>query len=131
MEWHFPEYCEIVFLGTPHRGSSSANEAAAYFRLIPFVHTPPLVRLLRKDYSLLAQIAEQFSDIWGARRIFSLCETEPTFGLRMVIHHSAFFWHLSHQLLLSGCPQERSNHTLSRRAAIRYTRLQSHRDIQH
>jgi hypothetical protein len=126
-EWNgiFRNTAGIIFLGTPHRGSSSANEAAAYFRLIPFVHTPPLVRLLRKDSSLLAQIAEQFSNIWGPRRIFSFCETEPTFGLRMVIYHSAFLRHLSHQFLLSGCSQGRSNHTSSRRADIRYSRLQS------
>ncbi len=131
-KWHgiFLNTAGIVFLGTPHRGSSSASEAAACFHLIPFVHTPPLIRLLCKNSSSLAQIAEQFSNIWGPRRIFTFCETEPTFGRRMVIHHSAFLRHLSHQLLLSGCPQERSNHTLSRRADIRYPRLQSHRDNQ-
>jgi predicted alpha/beta hydrolase family esterase len=85
--WHgiFRNTAGIVFLGTPHRGSSSANEAAACFHLIPFVHTPPLIRLLCKDSPLLVQIAEQFGDIWGPRRIFSFCETEPTVGLKMVV----------------------------------------------
>jgi hypothetical protein len=90
----------IVFVGTPHRGSSSAEEAAVCFHLIPFVHTPPLIRLLCKNSSLLVQIAEQFGNIWGSRRIFSFCETKPTVGLRKVIHHSAFLRHFSHQLLL-------------------------------
>jgi hypothetical protein len=127
-EWNgiFQNTGGIVFSGTPHRGSSSANEAAAYLRLIPLVKTPPLISLLCKNSSLLVQIAEEFSNIWGSRRIFSFCETEPTFGLKMVIHHSAFHRHLSHQFLLSGCPQERCNHTLSRRADIRYPKLQSH-----
>ena len=60
-EWNgiFQNTAGIVFLGTPHRGSSSANEAAAYFRLIPFVHTPPLVRLLHKDSSLLAHVGSE------------------------------------------------------------------------
>jgi hypothetical protein len=127
-EWNgiFLNTAGIVLSGTPHRGSSSANTAAAYIRLIPLLQTPPLILLLRKDSSLLAQIAEQFSNIWGSRRIFSFCETKPTFGLRTVIHHSAFLWHLSHQLLLSDCPQGRCDCKLSRRADIRYPRLQSH-----
>jgi hypothetical protein len=87
-EWNgiFRNTAGIVFLGTPHRGSSSANVAAVCFHLIPFVHTPPLIRLLRENSPLLVQIAEQFSDIWGSRRIFSFCETEPTVGPRMVIN---------------------------------------------
>ncbi len=127
-EWNdiFLNTAGIVFSGTPHRGSSSANAAAAYFRLIPFVKTPPLIHLLRKDSPLLAQIAEQFSNIWGSRRIFSFCETNPTFGPRTVIHHSSFLRHLSQQLLLSDYPQERCDRKLSRRADIRYPRLRSH-----
>ena len=87
-KWHgiFLNTAGIVFLGPPHRGSSSASEAAACFHLIPFVHTPPLIRLLCKNSPSLAQIAEQFSDIWGSRRILPFCETEPTVGLIMVIN---------------------------------------------
>jgi len=127
-EWNgiFLNTAGILFSGTPHRGSSSATAAAAYFRLIPFVKTPPLIRLLRKDSPLLAQIAEQFSNIWGSRRVFSFCETNPTFGPRTVIHHSSFLRHLSQQLLLSDYPQERCDRKLSRRADIRYPRLRSH-----
>ncbi|SRR5258707_8437170 len=114
----FQNTAGIVFLGTPHRGSSSANAAAAYFRLIPLVQIPPLIRLLRKNSSLLVQIAEQFSNIWGPRRIFSFCETNPTFRGKMVIQNSTFLQHLSHQSLLSDCSQEICDHKLSRRADI-------------
>jgi hypothetical protein len=107
-EWNgiFRNTAGIFFLGTPHRGSSSANEAAAYFRLIPLAKTPPLISLLCKNSSLLVQTAEQFSNIWGSRRIFSFCETSPMFGLRMVIHHSAFLRHLSQNSYCQVVPRK-------------------------
>ncbi len=119
-EWNgiFQNTAGILFLGTPHQGSSSANTADACFDLIRLVKTPPLISLLRKDSPLLAQIGEQFSNIWGSRRLFTFCETNATFGPRTVIHHSAFLRHLSQQLLLSDCLQERCDRKLSRRADI-------------
>ncbi len=111
----FQNTAGIVFLGTPHRGTYSANVAAAYFCSNLLVQTLPLLSLLRANSPSLTRIADQFNDVWGSRRIFSLCETKPMFGAKMVIHHSTFLQHLSHQLLLSDCPQGRCDRKLSRR----------------
>ncbi len=108
----------IVFLGTPHRSSSSANGPGFLIRSKLHLPIPPLLRLLRANTSLLAQIADRFNNIWGSRRVFTFLETNATIGFGIVIHHSTFLQNFFHQLLLSDCPQERCDHKLSRRADI-------------
>jgi hypothetical protein len=70
----FQNTAGIVFLGTPHRGSSLANRAGLLFRLIRRRRPPPLLDLLSAKSSLLNQIAGRFNSIWGLRRIFSFRE---------------------------------------------------------
>ncbi len=107
----------IVFLGTPHRGSF-ANRAGLLFRLITFRSSPPLLHLLEARSLLLNQIADQFNNIWGSRRIFSFRETKAMFNWKIVTHHSTFLRHLSHQLLLSDCPRGLCDRKLPRRGDI-------------
>ena len=116
----FQNTAGIIFLGTPHRGSSSASGPG--FRILSFLGQilcclgPPLfISLLRANSPSLARTADQFNNVWGSRRIFSFYETKAIRG-KLVIQHSTFLQHLSQQLLLSDCPQERCDHKLSRRA---------------
>jgi hypothetical protein len=129
-EWNciFQNTAGIIFLGTPHRGSSSARGPCFLIRLFLRRHIPPLLRLLRAKSPSLVSMADRFNNIWkssdrfkgirGSPSLFSFCETKAMFGCKMVIHHSTFLQHLSHQLLLSDSSQERCNHKLSRRADI-------------
>jgi len=77
----------IVFLGTPHRGAHIANRASLLINCIPWLPSSRLLHLLRAQSSLLAQIAEEFNNIWGSRPIFSFRETTAMFGFGMVVHH--------------------------------------------
>src|SRR5229473_4302768 len=119
----FQNTAGIIFLGTPHQGSSSAS--GPVFRILSSLRQilcclspPPFLSLLRANSPSLARTASQFKDVWGSRRIFSFYETKATFRGKMVIRHSTFLQHFSQQLLLSDCPQERCDHKLSRRADI-------------
>jgi protein SERAC1 len=114
----FQSAAGVVFLGTPHRGSSSANRASLLIRLLTFRSSPPLLHLLCAKSLLLNQIADQFNNIWGSRRIFSFRETKAMFNWKIVTHHSTFLRHLSHQLLLSDCLRGRCDHKLWRRGDI-------------
>jgi hypothetical protein len=104
----FQNTAGIVFLGTPHWGSSASRSEfhilSFLLRILCCLSPPPFLSLLRANSPLLAQMADEFNDVWGSRRIFSFCETKATFG-KMVIQHSTFLQHLSHQLLFSGCLQ--------------------------
>ncbi len=97
----------IVFLGTPHRGSSSASGPWFTIRSFLLPCQTPLLRLLHKNSPSLALMATQFNNIWespdrfngirGSQSIFSFCETKKMIcGCKMVIHHSPFLQHLSH-----------------------------------
>src|SRR5258708_27008089 len=127
-QWNsiFRNTAGIVFLGTPHRGSSSASGLPGIpIRFFIRRQIPPLLLLLRAKSPSLVAMAERFNDIWespdryngirGSQSIYSFCETKPMFGAKMVIRHSTFLQHLSHQLLLSDCPQGRCDRKLSRR----------------
>jgi len=114
----FQNTAGIVFLGTPHQGSSLADRASLLFRLIRRRRPPPLLDLLSAKSSLLNQIAGRFNSIWGSRHIFSFRETKVMFNWKIVIHHSMFLQHLSHQLLLSDCPQGKCDHKLRKRVNI-------------
>ncbi len=114
----FQNTAGIVFLGTPHRGSSLANNAGLLFRLFTLRPSPPLLRLLRAKNLLLNQIADQFNNIWGSRCIFSFRETKAMFNWKIVTHYSILLRHLSHQLILSDCLRGRCDHTLRRRGDI-------------
>ncbi len=130
-DWNsiFQNTAGIVFLGTPHRGSSSASGPPfCFIRFFLRRKIPPLLRLLRAKSTSLVLMATQFNNIWespgqfkgirGSQSIFTFCETKAMFGAKMVIHHSTFLQHLSHQLLLSDCPQEGCDRKMSRRADI-------------
>ena len=116
----FQNTAGIVFLGTPHRGSSSTKGSWFLGRSSLFHPTASLLRVLRANSSLLARIADQFNNIWGSRPIFTFRETKGMvgFGIGIVIYHLTFLQHLFHQLLLSGCLQGRCDHKLSKRADI-------------
>ncbi|SRR5258707_2742339 len=108
----------MVFLGTPHRGSSSVNRACFCIRSILHLPIPPDLYLQHRNRSLLAEIAGKFNSIWRSRPIFSFCETKAMFSWKIVIHDSLFLQHLSHRPLLTDCPQEICAHKLSRRENI-------------
>ena len=129
-EWNsiFRNTAGIVFLGTPHRGSSLASVPYYFIRLFLGRQISPLLRHLRAKSTSLVSMATQFNNIWGspdqfegirgAQSIFSFCETKAMFGYKVVVHHSTFLQHLSHQLLLSDCPQGLCDHILSKRGHI-------------
>jgi hypothetical protein len=131
-EWNsiFRNTAGIVFLGTPHRGSSTSRIPGFPIRFFLSRPIPPLLLLLRAISPSLVSMATRFNNIWeapdqfsgirGSRSIFSFCETKPMYGPKMVIHHS-------HSLLIStfltdsywsDCPQERCDRKMSRRADI-------------
>jgi hypothetical protein len=117
----FQNTAGIVFLGTPHRGSSSASGPGFFIlsflsHILCCLSPPPFLSLLRANSPSLARTADEFNDVWGSRRISSFCETKAMVCGKLVIQHSTFLQHLSQQLLLSDCPQERCDHKLSRRA---------------
>ena len=96
----FQNTAGIIFLGTPHQGSSSAS--GPVFRILSSLRQilcclspPPFLSLLRANSPSLARTANQFKDVWGSRRMFSFYETNPTFRGKMVIRHSTFLQHLS------------------------------------
>jgi hypothetical protein len=104
----FQNTAGIVFLGTPHLGSSSASGPG--FRILSSLRQilcclspPPFLSLLRANSPKLAQTANQFKDVWGSRRIFSFYETKATFRGKMVIQHSSFLQKFSTFLSNSYC----------------------------
>jgi hypothetical protein len=108
----------VIFLGTPHLGSSLVNRTCYRIRSILHIPIPQVLRLQHGNPLMLGQIADQFNNIWGSRRIYSFCETKAMFSWKIVIHHSMFLQHLSHRLLLTDCPQDICDHRLSRREDI-------------
>jgi hypothetical protein len=86
----FQNTAGIVFLGTPHRGSSSAsgpefNILSSLLQILCCLSPPPFPSFLRANSPKLARIADEFNDVWGSRRIFSFCETKATFRGKIVI----------------------------------------------
>jgi hypothetical protein len=108
----------IIFLGTPHRGSPVASGANLAIRLTTCHQPPPLLYFLRAKSQELDKIANEFTNIWKSRPIYSFCETRRMGNMIIVIHHSTFLQRLSHQLLLSDCPQGLCDHKLSKRDDI-------------
>jgi hypothetical protein len=69
----------IIFLGTPHRGSSWANRAYLAELWSPnlFRSSSAFIDLLRtRKTSALMSIADRFNNVWGSRPILSLRETK-------------------------------------------------------
>ncbi|KAJ6260154.1 hypothetical protein Dda_4377 [Drechslerella dactyloides] len=77
----------IVFLGTPHNGSSMATVGEIGARIagvmLPDAIMPKnrsLIKSLRKDSARLFETAGRFANICGAMKIFSMYESMPTVG---------------------------------------------------
>src|SRR5258707_9022336 len=91
-DWNniFHNAAGVVFSGTPHLGSSSVNRTSFRIRSILHLPIPPDLRLQHGNPLLLAEIADQFNNIWGLRPIRSFCETKARSSWKIVVHHSMF-----------------------------------------
>lgn len=83
----------IIFLGTPHRGSSAASLGSIAARVARYsLLINPNMRLLQKLQlynDFLSEKSHQFSKICSSFRIFSFYETQKTNGIMVVPKQSA------------------------------------------
>jgi protein SERAC1 len=82
----------IIFLGTPHRGSSAANLGSTAARVARYsLLVNPNTRLLQKlqlHNDFLSEKSHQFSKICSSFKIFSFYETQKTKGIMVDIANS-------------------------------------------
>ncbi|KAK6359321.1 hypothetical protein TWF696_000482 [Orbilia brochopaga] len=102
----------IIFLGTPHNGSSMASVAEIGAKIagvvLPDAIMPKnrsLIKSLRKDSSRLFETAGRFANICGAMKIYSMYESMPTVGGVKVVERESAVLNLGKietQVMLDG-----------------------------
>ncbi|EWC47622.1 hypothetical protein DRE_03242 [Drechslerella stenobrocha 248] len=102
----------IIFLGTPHNGSSMATVAEIGAKIagvvLPDAIMPKnrsLIKSLRKDSARLFETAGRFANICGAMKIYSMYESMPTAGGVKVVERESAVMNLGKietQVMLDG-----------------------------
>ncbi|PGH02303.1 hypothetical protein GX51_04744 [Blastomyces parvus] len=75
----------IVFLGTPHRGSSFAPILNKILRMVPTIRSKVYVNELEKSSTSINDINEQFRNVCGDLELVSFYETLRTTGVNSII----------------------------------------------
>jgi hypothetical protein len=79
----------MLFLGTPHRGSSLAATLNNILRTTPGLSAKSFVSELEKDSGALQDINEQYRTACGNVELVSLYEDQKTtfpFGVKKLVH---------------------------------------------
>ena len=79
----------MLFLGTPHRGSTFADTLNNILRTTPGLSAKSYVSELEKSSGALQDINEQYRTVCGDVELVSLYETQKTtfgLGIRKLVH---------------------------------------------